>query len=1086
MIHKCPLCSKRVKNHASIDKNRCTNCNNFFHFKCLGLNEGSKSPSWLCQVCLSRDLPFFDLDSTNLQLTLQARSVDDLSGLKILPNFTIQSLLDKIPGSFTIETDEFISDSTVSRYYKIDEFLNKKISHNAFSILHMNISSLQGHIDDLKILLSLLNHKFSVIGITETRIREGSDPLLNIDIDGYVFKGVGTKTSCGGVGLYINSDLDFSFRKKLSLSVKNVGESIFYDISIAKNKKVLVGCIYRHHSSLRSFVDDFLVKILSNTGNSTCILLGDFNADLLKIDNHDDSNYFYNVLTSQSYRPLILQPTRVTASSATLIDNIFINNMAISSSGGNITTSISDHFSQFSALNFQPTKMKNQDRWGRSYRNFDNDAFDKELFKIDWDLLFLDKNCNEKIKIFLKSVNCLLDKMAPFKKLSQKEIKLKQKPWLTSGLLKSMRTRDNIYKKFMLAKDALRKQNLLRDFKNKRNLITTLIRSSKSQYYKNFFNEHCKNAKKTWEGIRNIIKVSTKNRSLPTKLRVGNNNITDRKEMAQKFNEFYVNIGNMVEEKIPQAKSKFSDFLKNSVPNSIFLSPVDDKEVSDMFSKIDSSKSCGPNSISSNLLKIHAKAFLYPVKDMINSSFTEGKFPDILKIAQVCTVFKKGERDLRENYRPISLLSNLSKLFERAMHSRVYNFLEKSSLIFDLQFGFRNKHSTSHAILSILDEIRENLDNNTFSCGVFVDLEKAFDTVNHKILLKKLEHYGIRNIANNWFESYLSDRNQFVSLGGINSDNLPVSCGVPQGSILGPLLFIIYINDMHYAIKFSKVHHFADDTNLLFSHKNVKILRKRVNMDLGLLFDWLCANRLSLNVGKTEFVIFRPTRSKRLDRITLKINRCKIFESNKIKYLGMILDSNLNWQHHIFELNKKLFRGVGMIYKIKNLSDASVLKSIYFSLFQSHATYGLVAWGSSRKCLEKVYLSQKKAIRAISGLGFNDSTSASFKSLRILKIFDLYKLQCASLMWDFDHGSLPDAFFGFFTKISDIHSHRTRSSTSNKLAKNVSVKTAHGKNLFKITGVDVFNEINNLSFYKSSRTRETFLKHYKNYLIDQY
>ena len=173
--------------------------------------------------------------------------------------------------------------------------------------------------------------------------------------------------------------------------------------------------------------------------------------------------------------------------------------------------------------------------------------------------------------------------MAPFKKLSKKEIELKQKPWLTSGILKSMKTRDNIYKKFMLAKDPLRKQNLLRDFKNKRNLITTTIRSSKSQYYKNFFQEHCKNAKKTWEGIRNIIKVSTKNRSLPTKLKDGNNHITDRKQMAQKFNEFYVNIGNMVEEKIPKAKSKFSDFLKNSVPNSIFLSPVDDKEVSDMF-----------------------------------------------------------------------------------------------------------------------------------------------------------------------------------------------------------------------------------------------------------------------------------------------------------------------------------------------------------------------------------------------------------------------------------------------------------------------------------------------------------------------
>ena len=676
--------------------------------------------------------------------------------------------------------------------------------------------------------------------------------------------------------------------------------------------------------------------------------------------------------------------------------------------------------------------------------------------------------------------------MAPLKKLSKKEMEFKQKPWLTSGILKSMKSRDNLYKKFLLAKDPLRKQNLLRDFKTKRNLITSLVRSSKSQYYKTFFNEHCNNAKKTWEGIRNIIKVSTKNRSLPTKLRDGTNHITDLKDMAQKFNEFYVNIGDMVDKKIPQAKSKFSDFLKNSVPNSIFLSPVDDQEISDMFSKIDGSKSCGPNSIPSNLLKEHAKAFFSPVKEMINSSFVEGTFPSILKIAQVCTVFKKGELDLRENYRPISLLSNLSKLFERAMHSRVYNFLESSGLIFDLQFGFRKKHSTSHALLSILDEIRQNLDKNTFSCGVFVDLEKAFDTVNHNILLKKLEHYGIRNIANRWFESYLSDRKQFVSLGGTNSNNLPITCGVPQGSILGPLLFIIYINDMHNAINFSKVHHFADDTNLLFSHKNLKVLRKRVNSDLELLFDWLCANRLSLNVGKTEFVIFRPARSKRLDRVTLKINRCRIFESNKIKYLGMILDSNLSWKHHIFELNKKLFRGVGMINKIRNLSDASVLKSIYFSLFQSHATYGLVAWGSSRKCLDRVYLSQKRAIRAILGLGFDDSTSASFKSLRILKIFDLYKVQCASLMWDFDHGSLPDAFLGFFTKISDIHPYNTRSSASNKLAKNVSVKTTHGKKLFKITGVDIFNEINNLPFYKSSRTRHNFLKQYKNYLIDQY
>ena len=280
-----------------------------------------------------------------------------------------------------------------------------------------------------------------------------------------------------------------------------------------------------------------------------------------------------------------------------------------------------------------------------------------------------------------------------------------------------------------------------------------------------------------------------------------------------------------------------------------------------------------------------------------------------------------------------------------------------------------------------------------------------------------MEHYGIRDVANRWFASYLSDRKQFVNLGGIESDKLTISCGVPQGSILGPILFIMYINDMHSAIKYSKVHHFADDTNLLFSHKNPKLLRKRVNSDLALLFDWLCANRLSLNVGKTEFVIFRPARSRRLNRVTLKINRCKIFESSKIKYLGVILDPNLSWKHHIFELNKKLVRGVGMIFKIINLCDASVLKSIYYSLFHSHASYGLAAWGSSRQCLEYVFLMQKRAIRAMARLGFNDPTSLAFKNFHIQNVFDMLKVQYASLMWDFNHGSLPNAFNCFFTKI---------------------------------------------------------------------
>ncbi len=263
--------------------------------------------------------------------------------------------------------------------------------------------------------------------------------------------------------------------------------------------------------------------------------------------------------------------------------------------------------------------------------------------------------------------------------------------------------------------------------------------------------------------------------------------------MATALNDFFVNIGNTVEGKIPQGNSHFTEYLGNSNVHSIFLKPVDDDEVISMVSKLNVTKACGPNSIPNKILKDHIYTFLEPVRYILNLSLSQGNFPTLLKKAEVCPIFKKNDKTKCENYRPISLLSNLSKLFERAMHTRLYDFLENSNVFYNLQFGFRKQHSTNHALLSIVEGIRENLDTKKFVCGVFIDLEKAFDTVNHEILLSKLDHYGIRGVAKLWFKSYLALRTQRVRLDGITSEYLNVNCGVPQGSILGPLLFFIYI-----------------------------------------------------------------------------------------------------------------------------------------------------------------------------------------------------------------------------------------------------------------------------------------------------
>ena len=854
---KCGDCCRRIHKSVRFDNSRymCKGCFNFYHFKCTGISGNTEN--WLCNKCLLRNLPFSNLDQSDFLLTLEGKLFDENLRLNLFPSFSTQTLLDTIPGQCYFETDEFLSDSISSKYYTPTEFLKAKISKNSFSVFHMNIASLQLHINELRSLISLLDHPFSVIGISETKIR--NEPLKNIQIPGYVFHGIESTTNCGGCGFYIRNDLDFSIRKKLNKTSNNVAESFFCEISL-KNRKILVGVLYRHHTSINNFVDNFFSDILqkiTKEKNKSCIIMGDFNCDLLKIDDHDDINYFYNMLTSHSFRPLVLQPTRVTSKSSTLIDNIFTNDMSLSSVGGNITSSISDHFSQFCTLDvYEKNKKIKKNIKGRSFKNFNNEEFKNELLKIDWNTMLNGLSVNEQVEKFLDKINFLLDELAPVRTLTKKENELRQNPWLTNGILKSMSLRDKKYKKFLCAKNPALKQQIFDNFKTRRNLINSLVRNAKIKYYQDFFSEYSKNAKKTWEGIRDILKVSTKNKINPKKLTHQGVEIKDLRKMASTFNDFFVNIGNTVENKIPKGRKNYRDFLKNSIQNTIFLSPVSDEEIFDMLRNINSKKSCGPNNIPSNLLKINAENFVLPLKIMINQSFAEGIFPNCLKSAQICPIYKKGSADIRENYRPISLLSNLSKIFERAMHHRVYNFLESNDSFFDQQFGFRKKHSTSHAILNIVEEIRKNLDNKTYSCGVFVDLEKAFDTVNHKILLKKLDHYGIRDISNNWFESYLSNRKQYVQLENEKSGYLNITCGVPQGSILGPLLFIIYINDMHDAFEFCKVYHFADDTNLLYSHKNLKTLRKNINKDLDTLFDWLCANRLSLNVSKTEFIIF--------------------------------------------------------------------------------------------------------------------------------------------------------------------------------------------------------------------------------------
>ena len=420
-----------------------------------------------------------------------------------------------------------------------------------------------------------------------------------------------------------------------------------------------------------------------------------------------------------------------------------------------------------------------------------------------------------------------------------------------------MNERDKIFKKFCKEKNDTAKQKLFHDYKNLRNKVVFEIKNAKTSYFTKYFVENNNNISNIWKGIKSLITIKSKLGSAPITLKKDNSEITNPTEVAEMFNKCFVNVGPQLANKISKAQGHFSKFINIQLSNSLYLSPTDEKEISKILSSLNPNKTLGPSSIPVHILKNNIHILAKPISVLVNQSFEQGEFPECLKIAQVTPIHKKGDTTICSNYRPISVLSIFSKIFEKCMYTRIYSFLNKYMLIYKRQFGFRAAHSTNHALASLVEYIKEKIDNDNYVCGVFIDLQKAFDTVDHDILIRKLEYYGIRGKANDWLKSFLYERKQFVSINGFKSSNKVIKCGVPQGSTLGPLLFLIYINDLSSAFSESVItHHFADDTNLLYANTNIRTIETILNFELKQLVEWLKANKLSLNASKTDLLCF--------------------------------------------------------------------------------------------------------------------------------------------------------------------------------------------------------------------------------------
>ena len=970
----------------------------------------------------------------------------------------------------------------------VNEVLNDDSA--SLSLFCLNSQGLQAHWDSFTGLMSEMSSSqgmFDVIGITE---------LFNMtdekcDLEGYHPLKYKTRTdtsdSRGGVGVYVKDSIDFDERKDLNIFIPNVFESIFVEMQIAK-KQVIIGVVYRPntypYADLQLFMDTMnQIQSKLSSENKDVYIMGDMNIDFLKFNSHPKTGEYLENIFLHGFIPLISKPTRITPYSATLIDHIYTNKLNIDIKSGIIITDVSDHFGIFSVVKnkIYNHKQKRNINHTRNYCQKNVEYFNRLLQDTDF-ISVLEANCAELAYTnFMTLYKNAYNIAFPLKTVATPKRYIKRLPWMTSGLLQSS-VRKN---KLLTVKLKFPSVTNIEKYKEYTAVYNRLLRLSKNKYFHQEIESSKHDIKKTWTFLNMAMDKNKVSTPLPSKFIHDNIMISNKHEIATLFNNYFANIGLNVSESVAATDVNFSSYLRQMNPHSIFLDPIMPHDILNVCKKIKPKLSRGHDEISSKLMKQSIHNILIPITHIFNLSLSTGIVPKDMKIAKVIPLHKQGNKNIFNNYRPISILPSFSKLLEKIVAIKLLTFLEQFNQFYQHQYGFRPHHATIHPVIQLLNQIAKANDKPTkdFTMAVFLDLTKAFDTINHDILLKKLEHLGIKGRANEWFKSYLSDRKQYMDIFDVQSPLENVSCGVPQGSILGPILFLVYMNDINYSSKLFTLC-FADDTTVSCSSTDLKTLYHVMNGELQHLSQWLKSNKLCLNTKKNKYIIFKPSQNHSTCNQEIYIDHQKIEkignsqETKSFKFLGIHIDESLTWKHHISNLCKKIAHANYIINKVKNLLPSSCLKTLYYSLVQSHLNYGIEAWGSSN-AVDSLYKLQKRSIRIINRKPYNWHTEPLFKKNEILTVKDQYKLHVAKFMYKLKSDKLPKSFNNL-----NYFATRTYQTRQNNMATTTLGRSHFSCSLPLHKFPQIWNDLNALNF--SCETQKQFLGALCKYFIENY
>ena len=944
--------------------------------------------------------------------------------------------------------------------------------HRGMKMAHLNIQGLSSSFDSLR--LCMAEQAFDVLGITESNLKSNSSDA-QFELHGYgMERKDGTTKTTHGIVVYISNRL--TYKRRYDLETDNI-DGLWIEVILPKSKPILLGILYRSPSSDTEHQSDICLQIsTAMNSNSETWIMGDINHDLLQNRSRDAKCRAFKQFTrSLQLRQLIDKPTRVTERSSSLLDHIYVNKSDKVIQHGIISTGLSDHRLVYAVRKCIKPKFKARKISVRSFKNFDHDEFLEEISQIPWSTIESFDHIDDAWSSSKTLFTDIADKHAPVKTIT---VRGRPAPWVTDDFIAMTWERDHLKHIAEKHGDPLSWDR----YRKHRNRVNRECLKLKKSYFTDKVEQNKSDSTKLWKTLKEVLN-DKKCSGIPNVM-VDGVTVTEKSSIAKCFNDFFSTIGAKLASKFT---TRTFNFLSPRVETDFKFSYVEPSYILKQLQKLSCSKATGLDGLSARLLKVASPHICGPLSYIINFSLRSGTFPQEWKSARVIPIFKSGARDDVNNYRPISVLPVVSKLLERIVHDQLYQALTSSGAISRWQSGFRPGFSTETAASFLVDNILSGMDGigkkkvKKLTGVLFLDLKKAFDTVDHRTLLGRLEHAGVRGVELEWFTSYLTQRSQAVQIDDCLSETAQIEFGVPQGSILGPLLFSLYISDITLAVGDSRVILYADDTAIFYGGTDVVDVQTTLSRDFNSIANWLESNKLTLNVKKTKCMVFgTPAMLAGSPELAITLDGEVVEQVPDFKYLGITLDSELKFDVHLSSLARKISSRLGVLGRVRNFLPESHRVMLYNTLVLPHFDYASIVWSNTAARYTNPLKSlQARAGRIILGLPRLTDSDTVLGKLGWTSLPARWDSQRAVMMFKVARRMVPEYMRESFMALSSSSSYTannrvTRGSASGNFQVSESV-TEWGRRRFASHGAFLWNElplnikcIENLSHFKGA------------------